>query len=205
MQEISINKQLFELITPDGKLCFGGNQEWFEEKWHKMSGCGPVAACNLVWYQARSRSELHCLCDTDGGFEDYRKLMDTMYAHITPGRGGIHNSGLFIPGLLKYCAGRGAEMTAESLDIPRRRTTTTGEVCDFVTRWLENDCPVAFLNRSNGALPLPDSWHWVTIISLEPDSMTATISDEGRTYTADLKKWLKTSLLGGAFVALHAV
>ena len=207
MQEITIkNPQLLDFTTPDGELCTGGNQDWYDEHWHQMAGCGPTAASNLVWYQSRSRGALCELCDAgDGGFEDFRKVMDAMFSHITPGRGGIHNSKLFIPGLLEYCGSRGVPMEADCLDIPRkpRNAPPQDELRDFLSRWLEKDCPVAFLNLSNGALKLPDSWHWVTILAFDPESMVVKISDEGRTYEADIGKWLETSVLGGAFVTLH--
>ena len=207
MQKIIVkNPQLLDFTTPDGKLCTGGNQDWFDDHWHKMSGCGPIAASNLIWYQARSRAELCALCDIEnGGYADFRTLMDSMFSHITPGRGGIHNSRLFIPGLLEYCQSRGVPMETDCLDIRRmpRSAPNVDEVRDFLVRWLEKDCLVAFLNLSNGKLVLPDSWHWVTIMSLEPEGMTALISDEGRTYEADMGKWIETSVLGGALVALH--
>ena len=207
MQQITIKTpELLEFTTPDGTLCTGGHQEWYDTKWHKMSGCGPVAASNLIWYQAHTRENLRGLCDTvNGGYDDYRVLMDAMFGYITPGRGGIHNSGLFVPGLLAYCRERGLKMEADWLEIRHkpRRAPKLNDVRDFLTRWLEKDCAVAFLNRSNGKLKLPDSWHWVTILALEPISMTAKISDEGRTYEADMGNWINTSFLGGALVALH--
>ena len=207
MQKITIkNPQLLEFTTPDGELCTGGNQDWYDDHWRQMSGCGPTAASNIIWYQAHSRAELGALCEAGSGdYADFRTLMDTMFGHITPGRGGVHSSNLFIPGLLEYCQSRGVPMEADRLDIRRmpRNAPKVEEIREFLVRWLEKDCAVAFLNLSNGALKLPDSWHWVTIISIEPESMTALISDEGRTYEADMGKWIETSVLGGALVALH--
>ncbi len=30
---------------------FGGNQEWFETKWRRMSGCGPTTASTIIMYE----------------------------------------------------------------------------------------------------------------------------------------------------------
>lgn len=207
MQRNSINNpQLLDITMPDGGACTGGNQEWYSERWHRMSGCGPVAASNLVWYQARSRKELSGLCDVgSSGQSDFLTLMDAMFSHITPKSGGIHSSRLFIPGLLKYCNERGFRMAADTLEIPERprRSPMREQLRGFLARWLSGDCAVAFLNLSNGTLAMPDSWHWVTITAFSDDSFTALISDEGRCYEADLSKWLDTSMLGGAFVTLY--
>jgi len=207
MREISIkNPQLFELTSPEGKACFGGHQDWYDEHWNQVAGCGPVAASNLVWYHAHAHGELRCLCGAPGkSFEDYRQVMDKMFEFITPGYGGIYNSGLFMPGLLEYCKALGAPMECDNLEIPKwpRRRPGVKKLREFLVRWLETDNPVAFLNLSNGAVKLPDSWHWTTIYALEVDKMTVKISDEGRTYETDIAKWLLTSKLGGAFVALH--
>ncbi len=206
MQKIK-NPRLLEIRTPDGRSCTGGNQEWYGTQWHRMAGCGPVAASNLVWYQSKSRENLRGMCESgDGGYGDFLKLMDAMFEYITPGRGGIHSSKLFIPGLLSFCRDRGFQMEADFLEVSRKPRTgpSRDEVRNYLMRWLENDCPVAFLNLSNGSLALPDSWHWVTILGLDSDNMAALVSDEGRTYEANIAEWLETSVLGGAFVTLYS-
>ena len=53
---------------------------------------------------------------------------------------------------------------------------------NFVRLGLDQDCPVAFLNLSNGRLTNLDSWHWVTITGLLADSSESTIDSIKETH-----------------------
>ena len=74
----------------------------------------------------------------------------------------------------------------------------------FLAQALGRDCPVAFLNFSNGALKNLDSWHWVPLISMTEGErvLLCTILDEGEERVIDLDLWLDTTFLGGALVTL---
>ena len=197
---------LFEIALPDGGTATGGDQLWYPDLWAQKAGCGPVAACNMVWYLSRIRPELSALCDPgDADRAAFVALMERMFTFITPGKGGIHSSALFAPGLEAYCAERGLPLRTACLEIPRkpRCAPTLDEARAFLSRWLGAGWPVAFLNLSNGRLRRPDSWHWVTILAFEPDTLRVRISDGGKVYEANLGTWLQSSLLGGALVALH--
>ncbi|MCL2146834.1 MAG: hypothetical protein FWH52_03405 [Synergistaceae bacterium] len=51
---IGITEPEYLIITDSNeKKYFGGCQEWYEDRWRKMSGCGPVAASNQIWYMMR--------------------------------------------------------------------------------------------------------------------------------------------------------
>jgi len=183
------------LTGMNGETYTGGSQEWYEDRWHRLSGCGSVAAVNLIWYIRRMR----------GGFDDYLELMREMYAFVTPGPGGINTSGLFTGGLLRYGEKRGLQIVPRVLEIPanRRRRPDTGMVGEFITSALREDAPTAFLNLSNGTLENLEHWHWVTIIALNTETRQAELSDYGKVLNIDISEWLKTSRLGGAFVELR--
>ncbi|MCK7512275.1 MAG: hypothetical protein MZV70_55010 [Desulfobacterales bacterium] len=34
---------------------FGCNQEWYATEWQRLSGCGPAAACNMIFYLNNTR------------------------------------------------------------------------------------------------------------------------------------------------------
>ena len=61
--------ELLNITNTDGETFTGGSQEWYEDKWHKKSGCGPVAASNLIWYMMRKK----------GIEQDYPELIHEMY------------------------------------------------------------------------------------------------------------------------------
>jgi hypothetical protein len=74
----------------------------------------------------------------------------------------------------------------------------------FIGESLKNDMPVAFLSLDKGAEELLDTWHWVTVLSLEYEengsAAFADVADEGKLLHVDLKKWFDTTGLGGGFV-----
>ena len=183
------------LAGADGEAYIGGSQKWYEKRWHIASGCGPVAASNLIW----------AMSSLQGGKEQYMELMRDVFAFYTPGLGGINTSALFSKGITGYCAARGLQATPVALDIPikRRKRPDVDTVREFILSALGAGAPVAFLNRSNGTVSNLETWHWVTIIALDADTMQADISDYGKVLEVDVQEWLKTSRLGGAFVYIY--
>lgn len=205
MKHTLAHPALLEINIPDGGTAIGGSQEWYREKWQRMSGCGPTAASNLIWYLARSRPGLRALCDASGvGKEDFLGLMGEVFTFVTPGMGGVNTASLFTSGAIRYGEAHSIPLISNVLEIPgmpcnRPKQDTLRE---FILTALQADLPLAFLNLSNGTLTDLESWHWVTIIALDDDALLATISDQGRIFDIDLSEWLRSAVLGGAFVYL---
>ncbi len=190
-----------EIQTPHG-VATGGSQIWYTDKWQRASGCGPTAASNIIWYLSRSRPGMERLWDADDrSRESFLRLMTEMFEYITPGRGGVNSSRIFTEGIAAFGEAHGVSLAPRSLDIPQLGRPREEEMRDFILEGLRGDCPVAFLNLSNGNQQQLDHWHWVTIIGLD-EKMSAKISDQGQRLDVNLKEWLNTSLLGGAFVFL---
>lgn len=194
MQAYLNNPEIFSFTGANGEKYFGGSQEWYEDRWQKVSGCGPVAASNLAWY----------LTKPQGGMERYLELMREMFTCVTPGMHGVSNAALFIGGIVRYAEKNGLRLTPQTLEIPPkpRRRPGLGIVREFIVSALQADAPIAFLNRSNGSLNNLDNWHWVTIVSLDADTMRAEVCDYGKKLVIDIAAWQKTSVLGGALVCL---
>ncbi len=206
MKKTLSRPELLEIAHTEESAAIGGSQDWYNDKWHQMSGCGPTAASNLIWYLSRSRTELNGICTVgDGDRLNYMSLQHEMFGYVTPGRGGVNRVFIFTEGILRYCEAHKASLRAQHLEVPRKpaKRPSADEVRDFVRQGIESDCPVAFLNLSNGTLKNLDAWHWVTIVEFDPDTMQTTISDQGLLLEIDLGEWLKTSILGGAFSYLH--
>ncbi len=201
------NPTLLQVISSDGHIFMGGSQDWFEDSWRRNSGCGPTCASALIWYLARSRQGISSLCNVDNGDKaSFLQLMNIMFEYITPGFGGVNSTDIFVIGAKRYASDKGIALQTHVLEIPampRQRPTLEG-VRQFILSALQSDHPVAFLNLSNGALKNLDNWHLVTLIALEPDSMTATMCDQGLVSEINLALWLETSMLGGGMVALDA-
>ncbi len=194
-------------ITAPHKTFVGGSQYWYTDHWHRMSGCGPTAASNLIWYLSRSRPTLSALCAVaDGSQAAYQTLQRDMFTFITPGMGGVNTSTMFVDGALRYAKAHGVTLQTSFLDIPKRPFTrpTLAQTRDFLLTALQADVPVAFLNLSNGTLTTLDGWHWVTILGYDPTTNEAQISDQGNVFAIPFAEWWRTSLLGGALVTLQA-
>jgi hypothetical protein len=182
-----------DIITPQGRA-LGGSQLWYEDKWRRTAGCGPTAAANLVWYLSHAQ---------DRSLAAYRALQEEMFEYVTPGLGGVNNSRIFAEGISAYARAHGLALEPLALDIPRFGRPSAKETLGFVAAGLDSDCPVAFLNLSNGNQQQLDGWHWVTVIGLD-EAANARISDQARAIEANIEEWLGSSLLGGAFVYIKA-
>ncbi|MCX7773006.1 MAG: hypothetical protein N2376_07840 [Clostridia bacterium] len=207
MKQILSQTELLNILSDEGEATVGGSQNWYPIKWQRISGCGPTAASNLMWYMIRSQPELQSLSHSEQNDRNsFVALMSEIFTFITPGMGGVNTSTIFTEGALKYAAAHGVALKPHVMEIRKRpfKRPSSDEVSAFIHSALQANKPVAFLNLSNGKLTNLESWHWVTIIALETventGAMTALITDQGLTFEIDLTKWLKTSILGGALV-----
>ena len=190
-----VKPELMNITNANGDTFVGGSQEWYEDKRHKKSGCGPVAASNLIWYIMRKH----------GVEKDYVKLIREMYDYITPGIRGVDTSVIFTDGLLRFASENGMQIRPQVLEMPKKKCDrpNADTLVDFIITALHADSPVAFLVLSNGSVSSLENWHWVTIIAIDPDTMVVEISDYGKNISADIAEWLETSMLGGSLVYIQ--
>ena len=199
--------EVLTLIGPGGETYRGGDQEWYPDLWQRRAGCGPTTAAALLAYLSQTRPALAPLRPLAGGTRTgFAQYMQALWPYVTPGARGLDKPESLVLGCRSFALSRGCRLEGEILKIPRRREDRpTPAACrDFLLRALDNDCPVAFLNYSNGALPNLDSWHWVPLIALTEgeEVLLCTVLDEGEEKVIDLALWLETTLLGGALAAV---
>ena len=185
-------KKMFT-ACPDGEINVGGSQEWYAERWHRLAGCGPTVAANLIWYAA----------GPDLG-ETYLALQQKMFSYVTPGARGVNTSKMFTDGIKNFCTDNGLNFKTNVLEIPQilSKRPEINAANFFIAEALRADSPVAFLNLSNGTLTNLENWHWVTITAYDDGSSAALICDQGEELTIDFREWLATSVLGGALAHL---
>ncbi len=196
------NPDIFKIIDEcDYRTHFGGDQKWYPEKWQQLSGCGPVVACNLFFYSG--------IIKPNGNYinrDTFLSLMQDVWKYVTPSIKGIPTTKMFYNSVLAYAKSKGTDIKYEVLNLPRARSARPrlSEVLKFLDRALSQDVPIAFLNLNNGEEKNIDSWHWVTIISLEYEEDESSafmyILDEGSKKKINLCLWYKTTTLGGGFV-----
>ena len=199
--------EVLTLIGPGGETYRGGDQEWYPDLWQRRAGCGPTTAAALLAYLSQTRPALAPLRPLAGGTRTgFAQYMQALWSYVTPGARGLDKPESLVLGCRSFALSRGCRLEGEILKIPRRREDRpTPAACrDFLLRALDNDCPVAFLNYSNGSLPNLDSWHWVPLIALTEgeEVLLCTVLDEGEEKVIDLALWLETTLLGGALASV---
>ncbi len=198
--------KLFEVLDEkSAQMYYGGWQEWYGVWWKRLSGCGPTTVSNIMSYLNRRCTS------TDIEYaplskSDFRELMEDVWKYVTPGFKGIPTTAAFKKGTVVYIASKCLQISLEELDIPKKKQLRPDftKLLIFLRESIVNDAPVAFLSLDKGDEELLDSWHWVTMLSLqyEEDGSVAyaDIADEGKLLHVDLKKWFDTTDLGGGFV-----
>lgn len=196
-------KELFKISGEAlEQIYYGSNQDWYEKRWQRMSGCGPSAVANIIYYMNQTQK-----CCSGLTKSDWLLLMNEIWKFVTPGLGGVSSTSMLCEGVNKYLIHNNLDIKLDCINIPKKRVLRPDfdKVLSFLTNALENDTPVAFLNLEHGTVYELESWHWVTIISMEygviEGQAFAEILDGGLVKKIDLLKWFQTTKLGGGFVS----
>ena len=197
--------QLLHIDCGTAMSC-GANQCWYPYWRARLSGCGPTAAANLLWYLAVSRPQ-RCGALFTGNAQhkpEMVRLMRQVWRFVRPAPWGMARGQSFARGACRFAAARGVSLQAELLQVPAAvaRRPSDAQLYDFLAKALAADLPVAFLNRSNGAVRNLPGWHWVTLVAVQPD-LQAVMYDGSKSQVVDLALWLSTTQKGGAFVMLR--
>jgi hypothetical protein len=191
------------------KAYYGCNQEWYATEWQRLSGCGPAAACNMIFYLNHTQPAFG-LGQRINSKDSLLSLMEEIWEYVTPTKQGIPTTKMFYEAMLNYTKAKGLNVEYGFCNVPENKfhRPELSEIINFLENALIKDAPVAFLNLCNGEVKNLDRWHWVTIISLEyaEDGNTAFVDilDEGLIKNIDLALWYNTTRLGGGFVYFTA-
>lgn len=194
------------VIDSNGFEYFGCNQEWYSTFWQRLSGCGPSVATTLLLYLVRSGQIEFAVSGTDQA--DCKLVMDDIWTYITPTRRGVNTSEIFCQGITRFAEDQEIALACERLVFSRfdEIRPTLEEAVDFIERGLDRDCPVAFLNLHHGKAKNLESWHWVSIVSVDRDgaydTVRVTIFDGDKADKIDFKTFYETTKKGGALVSL---
>jgi hypothetical protein len=195
---------LLQITDAKGNTYYGCDQEWFTTVWQRKAGCGPSTAANVFLYLLR-RGRLSLPYEIRDK-ADFIRLMEEAWEYITPGQQGVHRSEQWAKGAEGFLRKYGAKDHCVRMDIPAvkaQRRDFAGFV-RFIQEGLLSDCPVAFLNLSNGKLKNLDNWHWVTITGIfYEEGVFADVCDAGKEFSLDLSLWYETTALGGALAYLR--
>ncbi len=191
------------------KSYYGCDQEWYATEWQRLSGCGPTAVCNIIWYLSHIHPdlELNLNCVSK---EASLSFLEELWGFVTPTANGIPTTKMLCESVMGYTQAKRLGLNCRALDIPEEKSRRPPfmDMVRFLEDGLGQDSPIAFLNLCNGGEVNLEPWHWVTIIALNcmDDGTRATIDilDEGRVQRIDLRLWYDSTVLGGGFIFFHA-
>lgn len=205
------NPNLFKIVDDTkNKTLYGYHQDCYTTEWQRLSGCGPSAASNIIFYLNYTRSNFG-IGQSFNKIENCLSLIEEVWEYVTPGEKGIPTTKIFYEDVLSYALAKGLNVEYSVCDLPEDKVNRPklNEVLKFLEVALLKDAPIAFLNLCNGQVKNLDPWHWVTIISLEyvedGSSALVEILDQGIIKKIDLVLWYNTTTLGGGFVYFTAV
>ena len=210
MRSVAISRLNSLKIVDDAtrQFYYGCNQEWYATEWQRLAGCGPTAACNIIWYLNHIQPALG-LNQECSSIEKSMSLMEEIWAYVTPSTEGIPTTRMLYESVMAYARTKGLDVNYSVCDVPEKKASrpTLTDVISFLERALLKDTPIAFLNLCNGGATNLEPWHWVTVVSLEyeEDGKSALIEilDEGLIKRIDLALWCDTTTLGGGFVCFY--
>lgn len=196
----------FQIFADDAKQkLYGCDQEWYRSHWQRISGCGPTAASNLMYYISRSKQAASGV-DMTNGKDECLALMEKVWGYVTPTQQGVDTTKRFVDSLGRYLDELHLKADLQVLNIAKdiKKRPTVIDVVAFLDQAMRSDAPVAFLNLCNGEETALEEWHWVTVISLELEEETSQvyieILDESQIKRINLSLWLSTTTRGGGFV-----
>src|SRR5665648_604396 len=200
------NLELLKFIDEGyDNIYFGCDQEWYPTEWQKKSGCVLAAARNILLYLKYLKLNKGKVIKNNS--KEFALLqMEEVWRYITPSKDGISTTKIFCQEFDNYYKSKGLKITCYSFDIPKEKYLRPDfkEALHFIEDAMMADSPVAFLNLCNGDIQSLDSWHWVSIVSLEFDENgmagNVEIVDEGIIKKIDFSLWYNTTKLGGGLV-----
>lgn len=198
MEERIIHPEWITLCI-NGRPHLGYDQDWYPEKWQRISGCGPTAGTVMVAYIERKQQGRAIQT-----MEEARKKMLVLWQYATPRMHGLYKTRWLREGLEAYLKDKELVGKVEALAVPSIRflAPKLSEAAAFIREGLAADCPIGFLNLHSGGEPIPYHWHWMVIVGIkeEEGEFFCTLWDSGQEYTFNLGSWLANTRFGGGFV-----
>lgn len=156
-------------------IYYGGNQYWFLKKFHKLSGCGPIAAANITAYLSQTfPDKYNALYPYKGTIskKDFEEHMAHIRKYVKPGFFGLTSVQQFSANVLAFSRERGVSLIPHILE---DNTTTLTEAISFILEALSQRLPVAILVLKHQVKEFKDyTWHWMTITDLKINSIENT-------------------------------
>lgn len=145
---------------------YGGNQDWFIDRWMRDGGCGAETACDVSVYFAMYRgiSQIYPfrLPPTRA---DYVAFSEIMRPYLRPRFTGIDRLDIYIEGFSGYLHDRGIEGIALR---PWEGERSYEKTRDVVRQQIDAGMPIPCLTLKHKALSMDFYvWHWYLLTGYE--------------------------------------
>jgi len=197
---IQNQEELLLIDENSNRMLYGSDQEWYEKKIQRLAGCGPSTFSNIIFYFLRQNGENK----PDKTKKEMLSHMKTIWNYVKPGIMGVNSTEMFSSGVEKYAKDFKLKIETHSMNVnanPEKRPILD-EVYAFFKSGIDNDLPIAFLNLDRGDIQVLDSWHWVTIVSIEfiNNQIISEVMDGSLKKKIDISKWISSTKKGGGFI-----
>lgn len=194
-----------KIYAPDyyGTYAYGGNQYWYESAYRANNGCGPVAACNVLYYMASTDSEYEELYPYSTLTRlNFISFMNDVYDYVSPAPFGETSLSDWARDVEDWASDYGVSLSSSPVSVRNSKTTCASYIKDG----LRADKPVGSLNLAakfgSGQI---EAWHWVTITKYyqgSDDNRWLAISSVGQRRGIDWDAYyanMASSLAAGGF------
>lgn len=145
---------------------YGGNQDWFTDRWMRDGGCGAETACDVSVYLAMHRglSQIYPF-RLPPTRTDYVAFSEIMRPYLSPRFTGIDRLDIYIEGFSGYLHDHGIECIALS---PWEGEHPYEKTRDVVRQQIDIGMPIPCLTLKHKA-PSMDFyvWHWYLLTGYE--------------------------------------
>lgn len=199
MKKYEIYNLEYLKISLNNKFSYGLSQEWFNDAFKILAGCGATVASTLYIYELQKDNYKNLTKN------EVLNTMDLMWEYLTPAYRGLNSTKLFYTGYLNFLKDKKLEFDFEYIDVKIHDKIHFEELKKFIINALKKDIPVAFLNLCNGKEDNLDKWHWVTVISLIEDEneVFVEILDDMQVKKINLLNWFDNITNDGGFIYFY--
>ena len=148
MNDVSIKHPEWLDIDVNGDISHGYDQEWFDDEWQRLSGCGPTSAAQVLSYSEFRDGLLDV--STTANHALALERMNVVWNYVKPRfGGGVYKTQWMERGLSRLFNDKNLPYEVHMLNVsPFSASRVEVEAAaQFIHDALSQDVPVAFLNR----------------------------------------------------------
>lgn len=140
---------------------YGGNQEWFNDFFFRLGGCGAETACEFCIFSDKYfKTKLYPFDINKLTRRDYAAFADIMKPYLHPRLRGIDKPDIYTEGFSKYLADNNCDIKLKEFE----GTKDYQQAEEALKAQINSGIPLAFLCLNHSDRRFKDyEWHWFII------------------------------------------